>query len=130
VMLKEKIYSTLKQLVAVPSVSGTDGERHAAEKIYETIMDMPYFKEKDGKCLLEAIKDDPAGRCIVWAMVEGEEKSFDTVLLTAHLDVVDIEGYGHLQPVAFDMEECTKRIGELELDDEARRDLESGEWVF
>jgi arginine utilization protein RocB len=129
-MLKENIYSTLKQLVAVPSVSGTDGERHAAEKIYEIIMDMPYFKEKEGKCSLEAIKDDPAGRCIVWAMVEGEEKSGDTVLLTAHLDVVDIEGYGHLQPVAFDMEECTKRIGELELDYEARRDLESGEWVF
>jgi arginine utilization protein RocB len=129
-MLKERIYSTLKQLVAVPSVSGTDGERHAAEKIYEIIMDMPYFKEKDGKCSLEAIKDDPAGRCIVWAMVEGEEKSVDTVLLTAHLDVVDIEGYGHLQPVAFDMEECTKRIGELELDYETRRDLESGEWVF
>jgi arginine utilization protein RocB len=129
-MLKENIYSTLKQLVAVPSVSGTDGERHAAEKIYEIIMDMPYFKEKEGKCSLEAIKDDPAGRCTVWAMVEGEEKSVDTVLLTAHLDVVDIEGYGHLQPVAFDMEECTKRIGELELDYETRRDLESGEWVF
>ena len=129
-MRKDNIYNTLKQLVAVPSISGTDGERHAAEKIYEIIMDMPYFKVTDGKCSLEAIKDDPAGRCIVWAMVEGEEKSLDTVILTAHLDVVDIEGYGHLQPVAFDIEECTKRIGELELDEETRRDLESGEWIF
>ncbi|MBP1743548.1 MAG: peptidase [Firmicutes bacterium] len=128
--LKDKIYVTLKQLVAVPSISGTVGEKHAAEKIYEMIGDMPYFKARSAKYGFEAMDGDPSGRAFVWAMVDGEEESLDTVLLNAHLDVVDIEGYGHLQPVAFDIEECTKRIGELELDEEARLDLESGQWIF
>jgi arginine utilization protein RocB len=128
--LKDKIYVTLKQLVAVPSISGTVGEKHAAEKINEMISEMPYFKANGEKYGLEAIDNDPAGRAFVWAMVDGREESPNTVLLTAHLDVVDIEGYGHLQPVAFDIEECTSRIGELELDKEARQDLESGQWIF
>jgi len=128
--LEGNIYSTLNQLVAVPSVSGTLGEKYAAEKIYEMVRDIPYFEDNTGKCGFGEIEGDPLGRSFVWAMLEGEKRSADTVLLTAHLDVVDIEGYGHLQPFAFDIEECTKRIGELELDDETRRDLESGEWIF
>ncbi len=128
--LKDKIYVTLKQLVAVPSISGTVGEKHAAEKIYEMIGEMPYFKANSEKYGFEEIDNDKAGRAFVWANVDGREESVDTVLLTAHLDVVDIEGYGHLQPVAFDVEECTRRIGELGLDKEARQDLESGQWIF
>jgi arginine utilization protein RocB len=128
--LEGNIYSTLKQLVAVPSVSGTLGEKYAAEKIYEMVRDIPYFTDNASKCGFGEIEGDALGRSFVWAILEGEKKSADTVLLTAHLDVVDIEGYGHLQPFAFDIEQCTKRIGELELDDETRRDLESGEWIF
>jgi arginine utilization protein RocB len=128
--LEDKIYSTLKQLVAIPSISGTIGEKYGADKIYKMVREIPYFIEKDGKCGFEEIEGDPLGRAFVWAMIEGEEKSADTVLLTAHLDVVDIEGYGHLQPVAFDMEECTKRMGDLVLDEDSRRDLESGKWIF
>lgn len=128
--MKDKVYETLKQLVSVPSISGTEGEKRAAEKIFEMIAEMPYFKSKVGECGCENIEGDPAGRAFVWAVAEGAVEAADTVILTAHLDVVDIEGYGHLQPVAFDIEECTRRIGELELDGEARRDFESGRWIF
>jgi arginine utilization protein RocB len=128
--LKDKIYETLKQLVAVPSISGTFGERLAAEKIFEMIGEILYFKANKDKYGYENIEGDPAGRAFVWAVAEGAVEAADTVILTAHLDVVDIEGYGHLKPVAFDIEECTRRIGELDLDEEARRDLESGKWIF
>jgi len=128
--LKDKIYETLKQLVAVPSISSTEGEKRAAEKIYEIIGGIPYFQANKGMHGFEIIEGDPVGRAFVWAVAEGAAEAADTVILTAHLDVVDIEGYGHLQSVAFDMEECTRRIGELDLDGEARRDLESGKWIF
>jgi len=128
--LKEKIYRTLKEITAVPSVSGTDGEKVMAEKLYSIISSIDYFKMNKENCGLEAIDKDLLGRSFVWAMVSGKEESKDTVILTTHMDVVGIEGYGHLQPVAYDIEECTKRISELTFDEDALKDAESGEWIF
>jgi len=128
--LKDKIYRTLKEITAVPSVSGTEGEKVMAEKLYSIISSMDYFVMNKGNCGLEAIEKDPLGRSFVWAMVSGKEESKDTVILTTHLDVVGTEGYGLLQSVAYDIEECTKRISELTFDEDAIKDAESGNWIF
>ena len=42
--LQDKIYNTLKEIVAIPSVSGTEGENLISEKIYDILSDMQYFK--------------------------------------------------------------------------------------
>ncbi|MHC1720167.1 MAG: M20/M25/M40 family metallo-hydrolase [Clostridiaceae bacterium] len=128
--IKDKIYRTLKEITAVPSVSGTEGEKVMADKLYDIISSMDYFRANKENCGLEAIDNDPLGRSFVWAMVSSGEGSKDTVILTTHLDVVGTEGYGHLQPVAYDIEECTARISELTFDDDAIKDAESGEWIF
>ncbi|NMM61595.1 M20/M25/M40 family metallo-hydrolase [Clostridium sp. P21] len=126
----DKIYETLKELVAVPSVSGTEKENLASEKIYDMLSNMAYFKENKGNFGIEEVEGDYLKRKFVWAIVNGKQKSKNTLILTGHFDVVGIEEFGHLKSVAFDMEECTKRISQLNLDKDALEDLKSGKWIF
>ncbi len=128
--LSDKVYNTLKELVAAPGVSGTESENLTSEKIYSILSEIPYFKNNKKNFGMELIEEDPYGRSFVWGVVHGKEQSNNTLILTGHLDVVEVEEFGHLKPVAFNIEECTKRIGELNLDKEALRDLESGKWIF
>lgn len=128
--LQDNIYSTLNQLTAIPSISGTGGENVISKKIYDILSSIPYFKANKDNYNSEAIPQDPLGREFIWAILNGEKQSLDTMILTAHFDVVDVEEFGHLQSVAFNIEECTKRISQLELDKDALKDLESGEWIF
>ena len=128
--LQHNIYKTLKQLVAIPSVSGTQGENKVSKKIYDILSKMPYFKVNKNNFGSEEVPKDSLCREFVWAILEGEKSSKDTVILTAHFDVVDVEEFGHLKEVAYDMEECTKRISELKLDKDALKDLKSGDWIF
>lgn len=128
--LQDKIYNTLKEIVAIPSVSGTEGENLISEKIYDILSEMQYFKENKEKFGFGSIDKDPLGRKFVWAVVDGKEESKDTLILTGHLDVVEVEEYSHLKNIAYNIEECTKRINELVLDEEAAIDFQSGNWIF
>lgn len=128
--LQDKIYNTLKELVAVPSISGTENENIASDKIYDMLSNMNYFKQNKSDFGLGIVEGDNLKRKFVWAVVSGKEESKDTLILTGHFDVVGIEEFGALKSVAFDMEECTKRISELNLDKDALKDLKSGQWIF
>lgn len=128
--LQDRIYNTLKKLVAIPSVSGTKVENLVSEKIYEILSEMNYFRENSDKFGFGSIENDPLGRKYVWAIVSGKTESSHTMILTGHIDVVDIEEFGELKTIAFDIEECTKRISELATDSETLRDFKSGEWIF
>jgi arginine utilization protein RocB len=114
----------------MPSVTGTKEENSIANKIYDMLSNIPYFKENEENYGLCTIEKDPLERKFIWAIVNGKEESKDTLILTGHIDVVEAEGFGHLKSVAFDLEECTKRINELDLDEEALRDFKSGKWIF
>jgi len=46
------------------------------------------------------------------------------------MDVVSTQACGSLAPWAFEPEEYTKRIGSTDISPEARRDLQTGEWLF
>lgn len=127
---EDSIYKTLKRLVYVPSISGTESESLAAEKIFEILMEMPYFKANKNLVKLNKIEGDKCNRCFVTAMLNGKGESKRTVILTGHFDVVGIEEFSNLKKYAFDMDEFTKRVGEINLNIEARNDLESGDWIF
>lgn len=49
----------------------------------------------------------------------------DTVILTGHYDVVDVEEFGHLQDIAYNVEEITKRINEMPLDEDSQKTLKA-----
>lgn len=128
--IEDSINETLKRLVYVPSISGTEAENLAAEKIFEILMEIQYFKVNKDSVRMHNIEGDKYNRCFVTALLKGKNDSKRTIILTGHFDVVGIEEFGHLKEYAFDMDEFTKRAGEVNLNIEAKNDLESGDWLF
>lgn len=127
---KSLLMKTTLDLVAVPSISGTPSENLAAQKIYDILIDIPYFKSNPDNLKKIDLVDDPYGRCFVSALFRSKFNTDKTIILTGHFDVVGIEEYGHLKEYAFNPVEYTKRVSELYLDDDAKEDLESGDWLF
>lgn len=128
--LKQRIMQTMLELVKVPGISGTESENLTAEKIYGILSEFEYFKKNSDNLNLIEIKDDPYKRCFVSALYKSKIPTNKTVILTGHFDVVGAEEFGHLKHLAFDPIELTKRINELELNDEAKKDLESKDYIF
>ena len=109
-----------------PSVTGSADEAAFAGKLADFLADFNF-----DRVWTEAIPGDPAGRGNVFAIKRG--KSPATVVLTGHFDVVPIEDYGALKPLAFKAEKLLpeliarlKRSGENPL---ALADLESGDFL-
>jgi arginine utilization protein RocB len=128
--IKDKLMKTLLELVAAPSISGTEAENLAAYKIVEIIKEIPYFKNNPHNLHMIKVKGDPLERHFVSAMFCSKRLSKNTVIITGHLDVVDIDDFGHLKELAFNPTELMKRIKELPLNSEAMDDYTSGEWIF
>ena len=128
--IKDKIMDTLLKLVEMQGIAGTEDENLTANKIYEIIAQIDYFKNNSDKLQIIEVKEDPLNRHFVSALFCSSKKSKNTIVITGHLDVVDVEDYGHLKELAFKPLELEKRISELPLSKEALKDLESGEWIF
>ena len=128
--MKDKIFKTLDRLVKVPSISGTKKENLAVDEIYNILMEIDYFKNNKDNVEIHNIEGDMHNRGFITALLEGKEKSNDIVILTGHLDVVDIDEFGTLKNIAFDYKEYTKKVSELVLDEDSKKDLNSNEWIF
>ena len=123
----ERIRSILTDLVKIRSLSASpDGENRAARFIADTLSRSLPAEDVS----LVPIPGDELGRTFVLARVRAWPETDRTIILTGHFDVVGAEGYGFLEDVAFDPDACTKRIGERDIPDEARRDLDSGAYLF
>ena len=126
---KENMYNNMLRMVEVPGVSGTEFEKMTAYKVEELLREIPYFRDHPENVKLIPLVDDPFERSIVTAFMELNLGCPDTVILTGHYDVVDVEEFGHLQDIAYNVEEITKRINEMPLDEDSQKDFESGEWA-
>ena len=109
-----------------PSVTGSADEAVFAGKLADFLNGFNF-----DRVWIEAIPGDPAKRSNVFALKRG--KSPSTIVLTGHFDVVPIEDYGALKPLAFKAEKLLpelvarlKRSGENPL---ALADLESGDFL-
>lgn len=127
---KKRMYDRLVRLVSAPSISGTADEMSAVYKIEELLREIPYFQQNPDAVFRSKIEGDPLDRELVGAYLELDPTCKDTIILTGHYDVVDVDEYGELQNIAFDVEKITERIGDIHIDDKTRADLESGEWIF
>ncbi len=118
---------------AIPSISGTYGEIAMAEKIYNVISGIEYFKNNPVNVKMETIRNDPLNRKFVYALMKGKPENVKTVILLSHFDVVDADDYGVLKRFAFDPGKYTEHIGKykgIHLPEEAERDLASGDYIF
>ncbi|WP_424160643.1 M20/M25/M40 family metallo-hydrolase [Bacillus amyloliquefaciens] len=127
---EEKIEAITKSLVALNSINGTLGEEKKADYIKDMIKSFPYFQENPSHVWEQAIPEDPYGRKNIFAFIEGNGDSLNTVIYHAHLDTVGIEDFGPLKDIAFDSDRLAEYFSSYEFDREVQRDARSGEWMF
>ena len=123
----QRAWELLLQLTPFASISQSPGEGKIARFIHSRLAEHPYFQAnpRQLRLLLLPAANSPA---VVAALVRGRGER--TVILMNHHDVVDVEDYGKLKPLAFKPMELTRSLDPETLPPAARHDLESGDWVF
>ncbi|PKG25289.1 M20/M25/M40 family metallo-hydrolase [Niallia nealsonii] len=134
-ILVEDFYQTVsqwtKKLVEIPSINGTVGEVTVMDEVERLLRTFPYFEKHPDRVWYKEIPGDPLGRKSVFGLVIGEKGySTKTVLLHGHLDTVAIDDFGELKNYATDPEGLMEKMKELDLDEEVKMDLDSGDWYF
>ena len=128
--LKERIEEHLYAYVGIQSDTGTAAERNI-ESFYEKwFEEVPYFKENPEHRGLFKIPNDHLDRHVPWALLKGSGNK--TVVLLHHCDTVDTEDYMMLRDFSLKPKELEQALkdGKIFLPDDAKEDLESGEWIF
>lgn len=126
----ESIYQTLLRFCQVKSVTDSIGEKEAPRFLFEELKKLPYFQEHPDDLFIQPIQGDRLGRSNLCGWVKAKNNTKKTIILMGHFDVVDTDVCGNLREEAFNPELYTKLIKDELISEEARRDLESGEWIF
>jgi arginine utilization protein RocB len=128
--LETRIETLMFDLVGIYSATGTGMERDVEVFYRAWFASMDYFKTRRDQTGFFKIPGDHLGRTIPWCLLKGEGR--ETVVLLHHYDVVDTEDYKSMQPIAVRPYELMAALGDgkARLDPEARKDLESGDWLF
>ena len=125
--LLEKLFY---RLVATPGITGTEMENRSTEAVIESFNEMQYFQQNPRYLQVFPVKGDIFNRKVVTALVKGSGSSNKTVVMIGHTDVVDVQNYGKNSELAFKPELLMKELDPDSLDQEAKKDFLSGEWVF
>ena len=126
-----EILDLTKELVAIPSMNNTIGERVIAEYIADMLRKLPYFQKHPEQVIVQPLKNDSFGRINVFGIVKGEKSNCnDTMILHGHIDTVGIEDFGAIAEYAFDCDKLPEKIREVTKDEDVIRDIDSGEWLF
>ena len=128
--LGTRIQELLYRYVAVESITNTPGERGVEDFFRSYIEEIPYFTQHPDHWGLYPLEGDGLGRNVCWAMVRG--RGDKAVVLVHHYDVVDIEDYKTLKPYAYTPDRLREELFRHKdmLPEDARKDLESGEFLF
>ena len=120
-----------KDMVAVASVNGTAGEKNIGVFIEEYLRSIPYFKEHPKQVMVQPLKNDDLERRNVFALLLGEkEPNSKTIIFHGHTDTVGVEDFGTLAQYAFDCDALAKAFRGIELPEDVKADLESGDYLF
>lgn len=129
--LYDESYRITKDMVAIPSVNGTPGEKDIGLYIEKYLRDIPYFKDHPTEVAVQILCGDKLERRNVFAILEGsKKKSKRTIILHGHTDTVGVEDYGLLKEHCFDTDAIFEALKYVPLTDEVRDDLESGIYMF
>jgi len=128
--LREKIEKHLHAYVGVQSDTGTVHERNIEKFFEKWFEDVPYFKEHPEYRGIFPIPNDHLNRHVPWALLKGEGN--ETIVLLHHSDTVDTVDYLHLRELSLKPLELEKAMkeGKIFMPEDAKMDLDSGEWVF
>lgn len=124
----EEIAVTLTEQL---SIAETAGEIDAANKMHEIFSEMTYYRNNPQDLRFIDVQGDKLGRKSVMALMRGKKSdSRKTVVMIGHIDTVGTSDYGSLKEYAHRPYELTEKFREIELPEEVRKDLESGEYLF
>ena len=126
----ETIRNLALDLTRTPSVVGTGGEIHVANKVYDNLSRLRYFKDNPENLKLMDVKNDSLRRKYVIAIVESEHKVLDTVLLLGHIDTVGVEDYGDLKDFATVPKTLKEKLKDKKFPSEIVKDINSDNWIF
>ena len=124
----KRIEQLLLDLVAIRSDTGTPLEKEVETYIFNWLAGLDYFKHHPQQHGRHLLAQDPLKRSVIWGLLKG--KGAQTVILMHHHDVVDAFDYGQLMRKAYYPHELHTELLRQSLSDEARLDLESGQWIF
>ncbi|WNS76604.1 M20/M25/M40 family metallo-hydrolase [Bacillus sp. DTU_2020_1000418_1_SI_GHA_SEK_038] len=129
---KNEVLQFTDELVRVESIVDTTGEIDIANKIYDVVSSLPYFKENPYKLIKSRTVDDEIERYNVLAFVEGTKdiNNKKTVILMGHIDTVGIDDYTNLKDVACSPSELMEKLKEESLPTLVKDHLLSAEWYF
>lgn len=127
--LPEQAEFLTKYLVGVNSINGTAGEGTIADILQNILLSFPYFRKRPDHLWVQKIPDDPY-RKNVFALIEGQKGSSQTVIFHSHIDTVGVEDFGHLKPAAFQPDVLEAFFATYELDPNVQADAQSGDWMF
>lgn len=128
--LAKKIENIALDLTSQLSVLDTLDEVVMAEKVYSMLSKINYFKQHPENLYYVPVKGDKLGRKSVVAMVNGGIPSDKCVVMIGHMDTVGISDYGILAPYANQPLVLAEKLKEIELPEDVRKDLESGDYLF
>lgn len=128
--LRSKIEKNMLEYVSIKTHTGTSLERNNLIFFKNWFERVDYFKENPEYYGFYDIKGDQLKRKIPWGLLKGEGN--DTIILIHHSDTVDTEDYGKFKHLAYSPYELTEKYREssVELDEDSRMDLDSGQWLF
>ncbi|HSQ88203.1 M20/M25/M40 family metallo-hydrolase [Romboutsia sp.] len=130
-LTKDQLLNLTLELVAKKSVSGTSDEGEIAKFVYEKLQQLDYYKENPKYLFIQSLNDE-LNRYFVCALMKSKKKTDKTLLTIAHMDTADIENAGILKDYILDPYVYTEKLKENMhlLNEEAKNDLLSGEWLF
>ncbi|MFZ1382754.1 MAG: M20/M25/M40 family metallo-hydrolase [Scrofimicrobium sp.] len=104
-----------------------------ADKVCQLLREIDYFKQNPQLVQKCTIESDEFGRAFVYGLLKRPGTSKKTIILMGHLDVVGLDGFGNEAHLAFSPDEYTRYLldhPDVQIDDEARADLTTGDWLF
>jgi arginine utilization protein RocB len=127
----EETLALTKELVSIPSLNNSDGERIIAEHMATWLQKLPYFQAYPDQLIVQPLKNDPYHRINIIAIAFGTKSDAnETIILHGHCDTVGIGDYGSVQEYAFDCDALPEKIKAITSDPDVLMDIASGEWLF
>ncbi len=128
---RERIEEIAIMLTNELSVVETEGELASVSKMHEIFSNMSYYKNHPEDLSFIELPNDKWNRKSLMAIMRGKkDDSKKTVIMVGHTDTVGISDYGTLKEFANKPYELTEKFKEIDLPEEVKRDLDSGEYLF
>ncbi len=125
---EELLERLIRDLVHIPSVTGSSEECVPARYLHDMCAKEPYFRKHPDHFALTP--EDAEGKHSFFALVKSSRSTSKTLLCISHFDVVEVDVYGDLRHLAYDSEKLEEAFNPQQLPLQVREDLESRNWIF